>query len=121
MTNAVANTSSINSVAVMTYDTLPTVTSGFGGTGVQVLGSQTGIFRVIFGGTAGNSGVFTFPFAAPNGWLVQGYDITNGTMLFLQQTAYTTTTATMNSYSITTGAPANMSSGDTLVFTAEPF
>ena len=73
------------------------------------------------GGTAGNTGTFVFPFSAPNGWLVQGYDITNGTTLFLQQTAYTTTTATMNSYSITTGVLANMSAGDTLVFTAEPF
>jgi len=41
--------------------------------------------------------------------------------LFLQQVAYTTTTATMNSYSITTGALANMSAGDTLIFTAQPF
>ena len=121
MTNQVANTSTVNSVAVMTYDGLPTISSGFGGSGAQVLGNQVGIFRVIFGGTAGNTGTFLFPFSAPNGWLVQGYDITNGTTLFLQQTAYTTTTATMNSYSITTGLAANMSAGDTLVFTAEPF
>ena len=64
--------------------------------------------------------ILTFP-VAPNGWLVQGYDITNGTTLFLQQTAYTTTTATMNSYGITTGVLTNMSAGDTLIFTAEPF
>ena len=121
MTNQVANTSTVNSVAVMTYDGLPTISSGFGGSGAQVLGNQVGIFRVIFGGTTGNTGTFLFPFSAPNGWLVQGYDITNGTTLFLQQTAYTTTTATMNSYSITTGLSANMSAGDTLVFTAEPF
>ena len=120
MTNQVASTSTVNTVAVLTYEGLPTIASGFGGAGAQVLGNNVGIFRVIFGGTAGNTGTFTFP-DAPNGWLVQGYDITNGTTLFLQQTAYTTTTATMNSYSITTGAPANMSAGDTLVFTAEPF
>ena len=119
-TNQVASTSSVNTVAVLTYEGLPSITSGFGGSGAQVLGNNIGIFRVIFGGTAGSTGTFTFP-AAPNGWLVQGYDVTNGTTLFLQQTAYTTTTATMNSYSITTGLAANMSAGDTLVFTAEPF
>jgi len=121
MTNQVASTQTINTVAVLTYDTLPTVSSGFGGSNAQVLGNQIGIFRVIFGSTAGNTGTFTFPFSAPNGWLVQGYDITNGTTLFLQQVAYTTTTATMNSYSITTGALTNMSAGDTLIFTAQPF
>ena len=71
MTNQVANTSTVNSVAVMTYDGLPTISSGFGGSGAQVLGNQVGIFRVIFGGTAGNTGTFVFPFSAPNGWLVQ--------------------------------------------------
>ena len=121
MTNQVASTSTVNTVAVLTYEGLPTIASGFGGSGAQVLGNQVGIFRVIFGGTAGNTGTFAFPFSAPNGWLVQGYDITNGTTLFLQQTAYTTTTATMNSYSITTGAAANMSSGDVLIFTAQAF
>ena len=91
MTNQVASTSTVNTVAVLTYEGLPTIASGFGGAGAQVLGNNVGIFRVIFGGTAGSTGTFTFP-AAPNGWLVQGYDITNGTTLFLQQTAYTTTT-----------------------------
>ena len=120
MTNQVASTSTVNTVAVLTYEGLPSIASGFGGSGAQVLGNNVGIFRVIFGGTAGSTGTFTFP-VAPNGWLVQGYDITNGTMLFLQQTAYTTTTATMNSFSFTTGALTNMSAGDTLIFTAEPF
>jgi hypothetical protein len=120
MTNQVANTSTVNTVAVMTYEGLPTIASGFGGAGAQVSGNNVGIFKVIFGGTAGNTGTFTFP-AAPNGWLVQGYDITSGTTLFLQQTAYTTTSATMNSYSITTGLAANMGAGDTLIFTAQAF
>jgi hypothetical protein len=119
-TNQVASTSTVNTVAVLTYDAVPTITSGFGGAGSQVLGNQANVFRVIMGNTAANTGVLTFP-VAPNGWLVQGYDITNGTTLFLQQTAYTTTTATINSYSITTGLAANMSAGDTLIMTAISF
>ena len=119
-TNQVASTSTVNTVAVLTYDALPTITSGFGGAGSQVLGNQANVFRVIMGNTATSTGTLTFP-AAPNGWLVQGYDITNGTTLFLQQTAYTTTSATINSYSITTGLAANMSAGDTLIMTAIPF
>ena len=119
-TNQVASTSTVNTVAVFTYDAVPVITSGFGGAGSQVLGNQANVFRVIMGNTAASTGTLTFP-AAPNGWLVQGYDITNGTTLFLQQTAYTTTTATINSYSITTGLAANMSAGDTLIMTAIPF
>ena len=119
-TNQVASTSTVNTVAVLTYDAVPTITSGFGGAGSQVLGNQANVFRVIMGNTAANTGTLTFP-VAPNGWLVQGYDITSGTTLFLQQTAYTTTTATINSYSITTGLAANMTAGDTLIMTAIPF
>ena len=119
-TNQVASTSTVNTVAVLTYDAVPVITSGFGGAGSQVLGNQANVFRVIMGNTAASTGTLTFP-AAPNGWLVQGYDITNGTTLFLQQTAYTTTSATINSYSITTGLAANMSAGDTLIMTAIPF
>ena len=119
-TNQVASTSTVNTVAVFTYDAVPVINSGFGGAGSQVLGNQANVFRVIMGNTAASTGTLTFP-AAPNGWLVQGYDITNGTTLFLQQTAYTTTTATINSYSITTGLAANMSAGDTLIMTAIPF
>ena len=119
-TNQVASTSTVNTVAVFTYDAVPVITSGFGGAGSQVLGNQANVFRVIMGNTAATTGTLTFP-AAPNGWLVQGYDITNGTTLFLQQTAYTTTSATINSYSITTGLAANMSAGDTLIMTAIPF
>ena len=119
-TNQVASTSTVNTVAVLTYDAVPVITSGFGGAGSQVLGNQANVFRVIMGNTAATTGTLTFP-AAPNGWLVQGYDITNGTTLFLQQTAYTTTSATINSYSITTGLAANMSAGDTLIMTAIPF
>jgi len=119
-TNQVASTSTVNTVAVLTYDAVPVINSGFGGAGSQVLGNQANVFRVIMGNTATSTGTLTFP-AAPNGWLVQGYDITNGTTLFLQQTAYTTTSATINSYSITTGLAANMSAGDTLIMTAIPF
>ena len=119
-TNQVASTSTVNTVAVLTYDAVPVINSGFGGAGSQVLGNQANVFRVIMGNTAASTGTLTFP-AAPNGWLVQGYDITSGTTLFLQQTAYTTITATINSYSITTGLAANMSAGDTLIMTAIPF
>ena len=119
-TNQVASTSTVNTVAVLTCDAVPTITSGFGGAGSQVLGNQANVFRVIMGNTAASTGTLTFP-AAPNGWLVQGYDITNGTTLFLQQTAYTTTSATINSYSITTGLAANMSASDILIMTAIPF
>ena len=56
-----------------------------------------------------------------SGWVIQGWDITNGSSLFLQQTAFTTTSATIASFGITTGTSSPMSANDVLVFTATAF
>lgn len=98
---------------------LPTVSSGFG-TGPVVTANNSSAFKIVIGTGGAASGTVTFP-AAPNGWIIQGWDVTNGTSLFLQQTAFTTTSATVTSYSITTGLAANMSAGDVCVFSALPF
>ena len=97
----------------------PTIASGFG-TGPTVLGTGTAAFKITVGTGGASSGVITLP-AAPNGWVVQGWDITNGSSLFLQQTAFTITSATIASFGITTGTSSPMSAGDVLVFTATAF
>ena len=99
--------------------TLPTIKSGFG-TGATITASSTAAFSVVIGTGGAGTGVIQLP-AAAHGWVLQGWDITQGTALFLQQTAYTTTSATIESFGITTGSPANMTAGDVLVFTATAF
>jgi hypothetical protein len=99
--------------------TLPTIKSGFG-TGATITASSTAAFSVVVGTGGAGTGVIQLP-AAAHGWVLQGWDITQGTALFLQQTAYTTTSATIESFGITTGSPSNMSAGDVLVFTATAF
>ena len=99
--------------------TAPTIASGFG-TSPTITASSTAAFKIVVGTGGASSGVITFP-AAKNGWVVQGWDITNGSSLFLQQTAFTTTSATIASFGITTGTSSPMSAGDVLVFTATAF
>jgi len=99
--------------------TPPTVASGFG-TGPVITASSTAAFKVVVGTSPGSTGVLEFP-TAPNGWIVQAWDITQGSTLFLQQTASSATGATLTSFSITTGLAANMTAGDVILFEATAY
>lgn len=95
--------------------TAPTIASGFG-TSPTITGVNTAAFKVTVGSGGAGSGVITLP-AAPNGWVVYAQDITTAS-IFLQQTGSTTTSATLTSYSITTGLAANMTAGDAILMIA---
>ena len=110
--------SSLNGKMIMS-STAPTIASGFG-TSPTITANSTAAFKIVIGTGGASSGVITFP-AATNGWVVQGWDITSGTSLFLQQTAYTTTSATIASFGITTGTSSPMSAGDVIILTATAF
>ena len=96
--------------------TLPTVSSGFG-TGPVVTATNTLVFKIVVGTGGAASGTITFP-TATNGWVAFAADVTNGTTLFLQLTASTTTSVTFTSYSVTTGAASNMAAGDVILVNA---
>jgi len=116
ITNTSANVSSFSiNGALVASSVLPTVT-GFG-TGPVVTAVNNHAFAVKVGTGGAASGVITFP-TATNGWIVYAADVTSGTNLFLQQTGSTTTSATVTSYSITTGLAANMNANDVILITA---
>ena len=93
--------------------TLPTISSGFG-TGPTILANSTFCFKIVVGTGGAENGTITLP-TAPNGWLAFAADVTNGSTLFLQLTGSTATSVTFTSYSVTTGAAANMSAGDVVL------
>ena len=93
--------------------TLPTISSGFG-TSPTILANSTFCFKIVVGTGGAASGTITLP-TAPNGWLAFAADVTNGSTLFLQLTGSTATSVTFTSYSVTTGAAANMSAGDVVL------
>ena len=93
--------------------TLPTVSSGFG-TSPTVLANNTFCFKVTVGTGGAANGTISLP-TAPNGWLAFAADVTSGSSLFLQLTGSTATSVTFTSYSVTTGAAANMSAGDVVL------
>ena len=93
--------------------TLPTISSGFG-TGPTILANSTFCFKIVVGTGGAANGTITLP-TAPNGWLAFAADVTNGSTLFLQLTGSTATSVTFTSYSVTTGAAANMSAGDVVL------
>ena len=99
--------------------TPPTIASGFG-TGPVITANSTAAFKVVVGTSPASTGVLAFP-TAPNGWIVQAWDITQGTTLFFQQTASSATSATLTSFSITTGLAANMTAGDVILFEATAY
>ena len=99
--------------------TAPTIASGFGTT-PTITAFNTSAFKIVVGTGGAANGVITFP-AAPNGWVVYAQDITSGTSLFLQQTASTTTSATLTSFSLITGLAANMNAADVILVTAFPY
>jgi hypothetical protein len=110
-----ASSLSINGNLVAT-STLPTIGSGFG-TGPTITASSTFVFKVVVGTGGAANGSITLP-TAPNGWLAFAADVTSGSTLFLQLTASSATSVTFTSYSVTTGAAANMSAGDIVLVNA---
>ena len=96
--------------------TLPTISSGFG-TSPTILANSTFCFKIVVGTGGAANGTITLP-TAPNGWLAFAADVTSGSTLFLQLTGSTATSVTFTSYSVTTGAAANMSAGDVVLINA---
>jgi len=119
MTNAVANTNTPNTVLLNTFASQPVIASGFG-TAPTIKGATPNCFAVIVGSGGAANGTITLP-SATNGWMCIANDVTNGSSLFLQQTASTTTSVTVTGYGITTGLAANMSAGDVIVMTCIPY
>ena len=95
---------------IATSTALPTIGSGFG-TNPTISASNTMAFKIVVGTGGAASGSITLP-TATNGWMGFAADVTNGSTLFLQLTASSATSVTFTSYSVTTGAAANMSAGD---------
>ena len=95
---------------IATSTTLPTIGSGFG-TSPTISASNTMAFKIVVGTGGAANGSITLP-TATNGWMGFAADVTNGSTLFLQLTASSATSVTFTSYSVTTGAAANMSAGD---------
>lgn len=96
--------------------TAPTLGTGWG-TGATITAFNSTAFKVVVGTGGAANGTINFPTAA-NGWIVFAADVTGGTTLFLQQTASTATSATVTSFSITSGLAANMAAGDTILINA---
>ena len=90
--------------------TLPTLGSGWG-TSPTITAANTMCFKIVVGTGGAANGSITLP-TAVNGWLAFAADVTNGSTLFLQLTASSTTSVTFTSYSVTTGVAAPMSAGD---------
>jgi len=101
---------------IATSTALPTIGSGFG-TSPTITATNTMMFKVVVGTGGAASGSITLP-TAVNGWLAFAADVTNGSTLFLQLTASSATSVTFTSYSVTTGAAANMSAGDVILINA---
>ena len=104
---------------VVISGTNPTIVSGFG-TSPAIVGANTFGFKVTVGSGGAASGVVGLP-TAPNGWIVTGWDITNATGIYIQQTAVSATSATLAGFSMTTGLASNFGAGDVLILTASPY
>ena len=107
---------SLNNNLVATTATLPTIGSGFG-TSPTISAVSTFVFKIVVGTGGAANGSITLP-TAPNGWLAFAADVTSGSTLFLQLTGSTATSVTFTSFSVTTGAAANMSAGDVVLVNA---
>ena len=107
---------SLNNNLVATTATLPTIASGFG-TSPTISATSTFVFKIVVGTGGAANGSITLP-TAPNGWLAFAADVTSGSTLFLQLTGSTATSVTFTSFSVTTGAAANMSAGDVILVNA---
>ena len=107
---------SLNNNLVATTATLPTIGSGFG-TSPTISAVSTFVFKIVVGTGGAANGSITLP-TAPNGWLAFAADVTSGSTLFLQLTGSTATSVTFTSFSVTTGAAANMAAGDVILVNA---
>ena len=107
---------SLNNNLVATTATLPTIASGFG-TSPTISAVSTFVFKIVVGTGGAANGSITLP-TAPNGWLAFAADVTSGSTLFLQLTGSTATSVTFTSFSVTTGAAANMAAGDVILVNA---
>ena len=107
---------SLNNNLVATTATLPTIASGFG-TSPTISAVSTFVFKIVVGTGGAANGSITLP-TAPNGRLAFAADVTSGSTLFLQLTGSTATSVTFTSFSVTTGAAANMAAGDVILVNA---
>lgn len=89
------------------------------GTGPVVTGASSAAFQIVTGTSMGSTCVLVLP-AAPLGWTCKASDTTT-TTVGLDQTAVTTTGATMTSYVRTSGVAGNMTAADVLVFACTPY
>ncbi|WP_146129293.1 hypothetical protein [Burkholderia gladioli] len=105
---------------MVSSSTAPTISSGFG-TGATISGNGTAAFKIVVGTSPGSGGTLTMP-AASNGWVCDGYDLSqiNASAFYFRQTGYTTTSVTMAMYN-TSGATANIVAGDTIIMKCSAF
>jgi hypothetical protein len=107
-----ANSGTQMSVVVST--TIPTISSGFGGTPSITIANGTAAFRINVGtGGAASTGVIAMP-AATTGWNCQFDDVTTPASFITSQTASTTTTVSLTNYSRTTGLAIAWTGSDIL-------
>lgn len=112
---SVSGTLSINGGTIIS-STLPTIASGFG-TGPVITAANTMGFKIVIGTGGATGGVIGLP-TAVNGWILYASDVTNGSNVFIQQTASTANSATLAAFGNTTGTTATMSAGDVLLVIA---
>lgn len=103
----------------------PTISSGFGGTPTIPASNGTFAFTVNVGtGGAASAGVIALP-AAPTGWRLNVENMTgtaaNRADQRTVQTATTTTTATVQNQTISTGAALAWTASDVLIISAMPY
>ena len=113
------STLSMGGNLIATSNTLPTISAGFG-TSPTITATNTVGFSIKVGTSPGSTGTISFP-AAPNGWILNGWNITSAGTLYMQQTGYTTTSATITSLANTSGSATAFNANDVLIFTAVPF
>ena len=92
--------------------TAPTVSAGFG-TSPSIAGTSTSFTITIGTGGTADTGTVTFP-AAATGWVCQCNDVTNNASFVTSQTGGSTTTATFQNYSRTTGSAIAWTAADVL-------
>ncbi|MDB5483043.1 MAG: 1-(5-phosphoribosyl)-5-((5-phosphoribosylamino) methylideneamino) imidazole-4-carboxamide isomerase [Caulobacteraceae bacterium] len=100
----------------------PAVTAGGGlGTATVTNAAGTASGLITAGTTAAGTFVMTFINAASHGYACTLNDITSNASFTIGQTAFTTTSATFQPYSRTTGATAALTTGDTITYQCTGF
>lgn len=99
----------------------PSISSGFGSGASIVASNGTAAFRISVGTSPGTGGTLAMPTAA-NGWVCDGYDLSqiNSSAYYFRQTGFTTTSVTMNMYN-TSGTTANLVAGDLIIMKCSAF